>query len=106
MRKQKKICARPSGFLSIQCEKCGNLRGFNSRETLQYSRCKECDHKTFLSNLAPAILKCKCGSKVVVSTNMTDNVITITCPFCKAPVDLELDRAGTTYRTMEDGDER
>lgn len=104
MRKQKKIYSRPSGFLSIRCEKCGNIRGFHSRETLQYSRCKECDHKTVLNDLAPAALKCKCGSKAVVSTNMTENVITITCPFCRAPVDLELDRAGTTYQTMEGDD--
>lgn len=102
MRKQKKIHARPFGFLSIQCEKCGDIRGFNSRETLQYSRCKECDHKTFLTDLAPAIVKCKCGNSAAISTNMTDAVITITCPFCKAPVDLELDRSGREYRTMED----
>ena len=102
MRKKKRFCARPFGFLSIQCEKCGDVRGFNSRETLQYSRCKECDHKTFLTDLAPAIVKCKCGSSAAISTNMTDAVITITCPFCKAPVDLELDRSGREYRTMED----
>ena len=101
MRKQKKIHARPFGFLSIQCEKCGDIRGFNSREVLQYSRCKECDNKTFLTDLALAILKCKCGSRSVISTNMTESVITITCPFCKAPVDLELDRSGREYRTME-----
>jgi hypothetical protein len=38
----------------------------------------------------------------VISTNMTDAIITITCPFCKAPVDLELDRAGRGYETLED----
>ncbi|MBO5953468.1 MAG: hypothetical protein J6Q53_05050 [Oscillospiraceae bacterium] len=102
MRKQKMIRGRPSGFLSIRCEKCGNLKGFFSRDTLQYSRCKECDHKTFLNNLAPAILKCKCGNRTVVSTNMTDHIITVTCPFCRAPVDLELDRAGVRYLTMEE----
>jgi hypothetical protein len=47
-------------------------------------------------------VKCKCGSSAAISTNMTDAVITITCPFCKAPVDLELDRSGREYRTMED----
>ena len=101
MRKRKRIQARPFGFLSIQCEKCGDIRGFNSREVLQYSRCKECDHKTVLTDLALAIVQCKCGSRSVISTNMTDAVITITCPFCKAPVDLELDRGGREYRTME-----
>lgn len=101
MPKHKRIHARPFGFLSIQCEKCGDIRGFNSREVLQYSRCKKCDHKTFLTDLAPAFLKCKCGNRSAISTNMTDSVITITCPFCKAPVDLELDRSGREYRTME-----
>ena len=102
MRKQKKIHARPFGFLSIQCEKCGDIRGFNSKEVLEYSRCRECDHKTFLTDLAPAVLHCKCGSMVVINTNMTDAIITITCPFCKAPVDLELDRTGRGYETLED----
>ena len=101
MSKQKKIHARPSGFLSIRCEKCSHIRGFFSRESLKYCRCKECDHKTFLTDLAPAILKCKCGNRTVVSTNMNENIITIICPFCKAPVDLELDRSGREYRTME-----
>ena len=106
MRKQKKIYARPFGFLSIQCEKCSDIRGFNSREMLQYSRCKECDHKTVLTDLAPAAVKCKCGKTSTISTNMKDTVITITCPFCKAPVDLELDRSGREYRTMENGEEQ
>jgi hypothetical protein len=102
MRKKKRFYARPFGFMSIQCEKCGDIRGFNSREVLEYSRCRECDHKTFLTDLAPAVLHCKCGVMSVISTNMTDAIITITCPFCKAPVDLELDRAGRGYETLED----
>lgn len=102
MRKQKKPQARPIGFLNIKCEKCGDIRGFFSRDAIQYNRCKLCDRKTVLTDLALAVLKCKCGQKTVVSTNMTEPIITITCPFCKAPVDMELDRAGTTYRTMED----
>lgn len=102
MRKKKRFYARPFGFMSIQCEKCGDIRDFYSREELEYSRCRECDHKTFLTDLAPAVLHCKCGSMVVINTNMTDAVITITCPFCKAPVDLELDRDGRGYETLED----
>ena len=102
MRKKKRFYARPFGFMSIQCEKCGDIRGFNSREVLEYSRCRECDHKTLLTDLAPAVLHCKCGVMSVISTNMTDAIITITCPFCKAPVDLELDRAGRGYETLED----
>ena len=102
MRKKKRFYARPFGFMSIQCEKCGDIRGFNSREVLEYSRCRECDHKTFFTDLAPAVLHCKCGVMSVISTNMTDALITITCPFCKAPVDLELDRDGRGYETLED----
>ena len=102
MRKKKRFYARPFGFMSIQCEKCGDIRGFHSREELEYSRCRECDHNTLLTDLAPAVLHCKCGVMSVISTNMTDAIITITCPFCKAPVDLELDRAGRGYETLED----
>ena len=102
MRKQKKISAKRSGFLSIKCEKCGDIRGFFSHENIEYNRCRLCDRKTVLTDIAPAVLKCKCGGKTVVTTNMVEPVITITCPFCKAPVDMELDRAGTTYRTMEE----
>lgn len=102
MRKKKRFYARPFGFMSIQCEKCGDIRGFNSREVLEYSLCRECDHNTLLTDLAPAVLHCKCGVMSVISTNMTDAIITITCPFCKAPVDLELDRSGRGYETLED----
>ena len=104
MRKKKRFYARPFGFMSIQCDKCGDIRGFNSKEVLEYSRCRECDHKTFLTDLAPSVLHCKCGVMSVISTNMTDAIITITCPFCKAPVDLELDRDGRGYETLEDLD--
>jgi hypothetical protein len=89
--------------MSIQCEKCGDIRGFFVREPIQYNRCKLCDRKTELTNMAPAVLKCYCcGSSAVINTNMKESVITITCPFCRAPVDFELDRAGTTYRAMEE----
>jgi ribosomal protein S27E len=104
MRKHKRLQARPIGFLSIKCEKCGNINGFFSRDAIQYNRCKLCDRKTPLIDLAPAELKCKCGQRSLVSTNMTESIVTINCPFCRAPVDLELDRAGTTYRTMETED--
>lgn len=71
------------------------------KDCMKRHGCKEWDHKTVLTDLALAIVQCKCGSRSVISTNMTDAVITITCPFCKAPVDLELDRSGREYRTME-----
>lgn len=103
MRKQKKIQARNSGFLSIKCEKCDDIRGFYSREKIEYNRCKICDRRTVLTNLAPVVLQCPyCDNRVVISTNMKDTVITVNCPFCRAPVDMELDRAGTTYRPMEE----
>ena len=103
MRKNKKYKARNSGFLSVKCEKCGDIRGFYSKEPIQYNRCKQCDRKTVLTDLAPVILKCcYCESRAVISTNMTERVITVNCPFCRAPVDMELDRSGTAYRTMEE----
>ena len=105
MPKLIKYQAKRSGFLAIRCEKCGELKGFFSREAIAYSRCKLCDRKTELKDLAPAELKCKCGRRCMVSTNLTDRMITIICPICRAPVDLELDREGSTYRTMEGYDE-
>lgn len=102
MRKQK-VQARNNGFMSVKCEKCGDIRGFYSKESIQYNRCKLCDRKTVLTDLAPVILHCcYCDRRAVISTNMTEPVITVACPFCRAPVDMELDRAGTTYRTMEE----
>lgn len=103
MANRKQYHAKRQGFMSVKCEKCGDIRGFYTKEHIEYNRCKQCDRKTVLKNLAPAVLKCPyCDSRAVISTNMTEAVITINCPFCRAPVDMELDRAGTTYRTMEE----
>jgi ribosomal protein S27E len=103
MRKQKKYQGRPSRYLCVKCEKCGDVRGFFSREAIEYNRCKVCDRKTVLTDLTPAVLKCcYCDGRTVISTNMTEHVVTITCPFCRGPVDFELDSTGTTYRTMEE----
>lgn len=105
MRKHKKLQGRNSGFLSVKCEKCGDIRGFFSRDPIQYNRCKLCDRKTFLTDIAPAALKCcYCGGRTIIGTNMTDEIITVNCPFCRAPVDMQLDRSGTTYRTMGEDD--
>ena len=40
--------------------------------------------------------------KIIRVTHQQCTVITVNCPFCRAPVDMELDRAGTTYRPMEE----
>ena len=72
MRKQKKYQGRPSRFLSVKCEKCGDVRGFFSRDAIEYNRCKVCDRKTVLTDLTPAVLKCcYCDGRAVISSKST-----------------------------------
>ncbi len=87
------------GFMYIECEKCGALKGFCVKQPITYHRC-ECGHKTELHDLRAAHVKCECGSKFKYHTNIQSNAFTISCLHCDSPVDMELGSKGTAFVTV------
>lgn len=77
------------GFMYVECEKCGVLKGFCVKQPITYHKC-ECGHKTELRNLRPALVKCECNSKFKYHTNIQSESFTINCLHCGSPVDMEL----------------
>lgn len=86
------------GFLYVQCEACGNVKGFLARHALKYHQC-ECGHKTELHGLRFAHVKCKCGKDFDYVTNLQSD-FTIDCLSCGSPVDMELGAKGTAFVTV------
>lgn len=84
------------GFLLIECEACGKLRGFCAKQPITAHRCT-CGHETPLRSLRPAFVKCKCGREFKYKTNITGQRFTYNCLECGSPVDMELNGKGTAY---------
>lgn len=89
------------GFLLVKCERCGKVKGFCAKTPISAFRC-ECGHRTELRDLAPAHLKCKCGSQFTYNTNFTERQFDYPCLHCGSPIDLELNKRGDTYVTITD----
>lgn len=90
------------GFLMVKCEECGKVKGFCAkRETYSY-RCDACGGVTPLENLRPLFMKCKCGKEYKYKTNLTEELFTYDCVNCQAPVDMELNKRGTAYVTINE----
>lgn len=87
------------GFLYIKCEACGTTKGFCTKTAIKEHRCP-CGHLTALDNLKPLYVNCKCGANFKYHTNLTDNVTSINCVKCGAPVDLEYHEKQDTYVTI------
>lgn len=89
-----------TGFIWARCDSCGKEKGFCAKLPISYHKC-ECGHKTLLRNLRPAFVRCKCGREFKYKTNIQDQVFTIPCLSCGSPVDLELNKDWTAYKTIE-----
>lgn len=87
------------GFLLIECEGCGKLRGYYAKYPTAVYHC-DCGHATPLRELRPAHLHCKCGSSFKYLTNVQKSKLTYRCLDCGAPVDLEINKSGTTFVTV------
>lgn len=99
--KSKESAAVPGykGFLYIKCEGCGKIKGFCVKAPLREHRC-DCGHTTRLKDLKPLYVKCKCGESFDYMTNLIENVVTIDCLKCGAPVDLEYHEKNNKYTTI------
>lgn len=91
------------GFLYIECEDCGEVKGFYSKHELKFHRCK-CGHHTGLNDQRAAHVRCKCGGTFTYKTNKREDRFTIDCLDCGAPVNLELGKRGTAYVTVDEID--
>lgn len=84
------------GFLYVECEKCGTIKGFCVKHPIDVHVC-ECGHGTQLHNLRPAHVKCECGHRFLYHTNFQVDAFTIDCLHCGSPVDMELGAKKTAY---------
>lgn len=88
------------GFLLIQCEDCGRMRGFYAKNPQSKYYC-ECGCETPLKKLRPLFLYCKnCGSDFKYMTNADDD-LTYSCLDCGNHVELKLNRRGDAFVTVE-----
>lgn len=92
------------GFLYIECEDCGKVKGYCAKQDMHFHRC-ECGHDTYLKDLRPVHVACrKCGAHYRYKTNKQGQTFTIDCLRCGAPVDMELGKRGTAYVTADEPD--
>lgn len=89
------------GFMYIECEGCGAVRGYYSKMHHDKFHCECCGHVTQFKSLKTMYPKCsKCGATFKYLTNLDDEHITYACLDCHAPIDMELNKRGSTYVTI------
>ena len=91
-----------SGFIIMECETCGNVRTFYTKESIEFNYCKECGKATELKVMRKVKAECKCGNKIRYKTNSKSPIIGIDCFICGAPIDLEFNPRTKAYSTMTD----
>ena len=88
-----------TGFLLIQCEDCGKIRGFCAKSPISSYIC-ECGPSTRLNDLKPALLRCrKCGENFKYKTNIQSERFAYSCLNCGKRNRLFLNSDGDTYIT-------
>ena len=88
------------GFLLIECEDCGKVRGFYAKNPQSVYYC-DCGCQTNLEGLRPMFPKCvKCGSTFKYMTNVESPTLTYNCLDCGSPINLELNKRGDTFVTV------
>lgn len=90
------------GFLLIQCEDCGQIKGFCTKSYMRSYFCV-CGCETKLEALRPLFLNCKkCGERFKYYTNVSERQFSYFCKHCGRPADLELNRKGDAFVTVSD----
>lgn len=88
------------GFMIIECENCGAVKGFCAKQPTYSYKCNDCGEETPLEELRPMYMRCKCGKDYRYLTNLKTNMFTKDCISCGAPVDMELNGRKTAYVTI------
>ena len=94
------------GFLLIECDHCGETRGFCAKQPIDEYRCNECGGRTKLSGLRRMFMDCECGRHSRYYTNETAEVVTHNCIECGSPVDMMLNSRRTAYVSIGGGSTR
>lgn len=85
------------GFLLIECEDCGRVRGFYAKYPQSVYHC-QCGCQTKLEGLRPMFPKCaKCGNTFKYMTNIEKPDYTYNCLDCGSPIDMVLNKNGSAY---------
>ncbi len=106
-RKKKFMRLENRGFMLIQCQKRGETRAFYTRDNLEEYRCRACGEYTPLERLGYFIQECPCCEETHrYMTNVQDDVLTLNCISCGAPVDIEWDGRRRHYVTITEKDYR
>lgn len=87
------------GFLMIECEDCGKVRGFYAKNPQSVYYC-DCGCQTELKGLRPMYPKCKCGSTFKYMTNTEKQSFTYNCLDCGSPIDMVLNKSGSAFVTV------
>lgn len=90
------------GFIHIHCERCGQTRGFYTRELITESYCKNCHKKIRLEDLKPLWMHCECGNRMRYMTNHTHSVFDIKCIDCGNPVAVWWNEKKGLYETIRE----
>lgn len=90
-----------SGFLYVECDHCGSVKGFCAKEKLSYYKCGQCGGKTKLTDMVKLYLNCECGSNTRYLTNLTDEAFDVNCINCGAPVSVKYNAKKKCYETIE-----
>lgn len=78
---------RVSGFLIIDCEKCGKRGAFYTKNGIRVSECKSCGHKTKLWDVKKATFRCDSCEKIwKYKTNCIKPQVEVDCVACGAPM--------------------
>ncbi|MBE6014751.1 MAG: hypothetical protein E7241_05225 [Lachnospiraceae bacterium] len=94
------------GFLIIKCEKCGEIKGFCTKQETYAFRCEECGHETALEELKPLYVECGCGAHFRYMTNIDMEELKWECLTCHTPLDIHINKRRTAYVTAGAGDRR
>lgn len=89
-----------TGFLLIQCQRCGKQKEFCTKKPLRYYRCPDCKEKTWLGELKPLGVRCECGTRAGYKTNLKDHFVELTCVNCQAPVSAEWNEKKQRYNPI------
>lgn len=87
------------GFMYIKCEHCGEVKGFCSRENIDYATCNFCRKSTYFTEpLVPLKFTCECGKSFRYLTNIDDDIFDIKCLECGMPNSVEYNGKVKEYR--------
>ncbi len=89
------------GFMLIQCEHCGKIKGYCIKEKQNQYFCTDCKEITkFKDNMKRLYLNCGCGTTSGYWTNIIADIMDVNCIECGAPVPVKYNDKKNIYETL------